>query len=124
MSTRCNVKIKMGKTVMWFYRHHDGYPSETGADLYTKIADAKNFTDMIQSLLNDNCYVITDQQHGDIEWMYEFNWETNSRIKTIQCELVRYACYEDGNNDYWEFIGNKAVGGYCDFVLNKTLGGY
>jgi len=136
MSTRCNVKIKMGKTVVWFYRHHDGYPSETGADLYGKIADSKNFTDMIQNLLNDACYEITDQQHGDIEWMYEFDWETETRIKHIQCANVEADLYtaiaDSDNNDNMIlakngdfFIGNgiEAVGGYCNFVLNRTLRG-
>lgn len=117
MSTRCNVKIKMGKTVVWFYRHHDGYPSETGADLYTKIADAKNCTDMIQSLLNDDCYEITDQQHGDIEWMYDFFWETETRIQMIQCRNV------DSVDNFYVGNGIEAVGGYCEFVLNGTLGG-
>lgn len=141
MSTRCNVKIKMGETVVWFYRHYDGYPSETGADLYTKIADAKNFTDMIQILLNDDCYEITDQQHGDIEWMYEFNWETETRIKHIQCanvvknELSNTAFAESvlseqtimilkEGGDFFCGNGFEAVGGYCEFVLNKSLGGH
>ncbi|MFW6172319.1 MAG: hypothetical protein ACOC5T_01045 [Elusimicrobiota bacterium] len=29
MSTRCNVKIVRGDSELWFYRHSDGYPSET-----------------------------------------------------------------------------------------------
>ena len=141
MSTRCNVKLKMGKTVVWFYRHYDGYPSETGADLYTKIADAKNFTDMIQSLLSDAFYELTDQQHGDIEWMYEFDWETETRIKQIQCanielewKLNKFSMNEDvyiknenikikEGGDFFCGNGIEAVGGYCNFVLNKTLGG-
>jgi len=121
MSTRCNVKIRMGETVVWFYRHYDGYPSETGADLYTKIADAKNFTDMTQSLLSDDCYEITDMKHGDIEWMYEFNWETETRIRSIQCNQENL---DSGKlSDFYSGTGIEAVGGYCNFVLDNSLGG-
>ena len=32
MGTRCNIKIETGDTMLWIYRHWDGYPAETGVD--------------------------------------------------------------------------------------------
>ena len=40
MSTRCNIKLKLGKSVVWIYRHSDGYLSGAGADIAEKLLAA------------------------------------------------------------------------------------
>mgnify|MGYP003136066772 CR=1 FL=1 len=113
MSTRCNVKIEMGKTIIWFYRHYDGYFSETGADLYTKIAESSNFTQFVEAMLKDHYYEITDQKHGDIEYMYEFKWRSENRIDQIACKHIKW----DGElGDFYTGARHEAVGGYCNFI--------
>lgn len=42
MSTRCNIKVKEGKDVLWFYRHSDGYPEGAMPTL-------KKFVDLMKS---------------------------------------------------------------------------
>ncbi len=42
MSTRANVIIKDEHTTLYFYRHSDGYPDCTGADLKEFVQDYKS----------------------------------------------------------------------------------
>jgi hypothetical protein len=38
MGTRCNIRLTWGDNRLYFYRHWDGYPAETGADLCIDLA--------------------------------------------------------------------------------------
>jgi len=119
MGTRCNIIIKIPawteqltynlpsgekatreheEDLLWVYRHWDGYPEETGADLLCladilltqdprSIRESKDVFKILQSMsiardLNYMLkskftipyslgkYEITTGQHGDIEWLY------------------------------------------------------
>ncbi len=94
MSTRTNIIITVGDTRVFLYRHCDGYPAETGADLYEKVSAAygtaeKHYADaaladrLVRALLSEYydpptyapeqhkpVYEITNGLHGDIEHVY------------------------------------------------------
>jgi len=104
MSTRCNIKIVEGNDTIWLYHHHDGYPRYLGAFLLTKFYE--RFKDKTQHLgINeianelihdkvDDEFEPTTGMHGDIEFLYEINADTQE----IKCFDVTYG--KDG--DYWK----------------------
>ena len=85
MSTRCNIKITepaIGKTV-WLYRHCDGYPAETGADLVQCVRAyfAYDCEMLAQFIMRHGIetdehtgfrmnYELTSNINGDIEHLY------------------------------------------------------
>ena len=103
MSTRCNIIIEHGSTRLYVYRHWDGYPSCTGADLLEKLQAARGpetahygrFTSsrFITALLTDMDeptvyrkarphYETTTEVHGDIDYLYRIRFD-NDRAPTI-----------------------------------------
>jgi len=87
MSTRTNILITYGQSRIYLYRHHDGYPANTGVDLVTKLRACEGSADkFLRALLSaqyddgHKVYELTSEVHGDIEWAYavEFN-RTQSR---------------------------------------------
>ena len=76
MGTRCNIKIETGDTMLWIYRHWDGYPAETGVDLARKLVNVKSAGEFITKLINDDAYEVTTEQHGDIEYLYNITFKT------------------------------------------------
>ena len=85
MSTRANININYGETCVWIYSHYDGYLSHRGYDLISNLRHSKNAKDFITRLLNQkdgcdlyrdgrNTYELTSQEHGDIEYLYTFNF--------------------------------------------------
>ena len=85
MSTRANININYGETCIWIYSHHDGYLSHRGYDLISNLTHSKNAKDFITRLLSQkeepslyrdgrNTYELTSQEHGDIEFLYTFNF--------------------------------------------------
>ena len=88
MSTRCNINIKIYNSNIWLYRHSDGYLSETGYNLACNLIHSKNAHTFLQNLLNENyekselrpaqnIYELTSSQHGDIEYLYTFDFSNN-----------------------------------------------
>jgi len=88
MSTRTNIKLTHGETVVVLYRHHDGYPAETGADLVTRLRLAgQSVNAFLQGLLDARydkasyedearrIYEITSAVHGDIDWAYAIEFD-------------------------------------------------
>ena len=86
MSTRSNILIKSGDTNIWIYRHMDGYLSETGYNLAVTLAHSRSYTDFMNTLLSykydpsiyrktEPVYGITTEQHGDIEYLYKFEFD-------------------------------------------------
>lgn len=76
MSTRANITINKGETKIILYRHHDGYPTETGIDILNKIKRNKTTIGLVSDLLSEsygdrNVYEIASEIHGDIEYNYE-----------------------------------------------------
>lgn len=90
MSTRTNILVTLGMTKIFIYRHCDGYPAETGADILEKLQTAGkqgfngrfvpgNFIgallgEMYEKQSYETCarhvYEITNDWHGDIEHAY------------------------------------------------------
>jgi len=104
MATRCNVKLTdySGNT-LWIYRHWDGYPAATGCHLSQvlkhKMGYSKGFSAFANALLEEryeqaSCepkprpvYEITEMEHGDIEWLYVFNFKGRGKDATIEVEV-------------------------------------
>ena len=97
MSTRANIKLINGDSIIWVYRHSDGYPSETGHDLAEKLKKSCcDFNELTAGILKDDAYRITTEQHGDIEYLYTIEFQAvingqgmNQEI-TFQCQKRDY----------------------------------
>ena len=85
MGTRCNVVINFGDTKIRIYRHYDGYLAITGEDILNKLSasnvrnyDTKkntiNIAQLVQSFLVDGNYRLESEQGGDLEYIYELNF--------------------------------------------------
>ena len=83
MGTRSNILIEYGSTKIFLYRHWDGYPEVTGYDL-ARILSRPNEPDkklgwagtFLTRLLEQDDYELTTDLHGDIEYLYQFNFST------------------------------------------------
>lgn len=95
MSTRCNIVLRFGKSVVYIYRHCDGYPAEVGGHLVEVIrasvahpsggwySAAGVAGKVLAALLGARyekasyedapraIYELTSDYHGDIEHAYE-----------------------------------------------------
>jgi len=90
MSTRTNVILQNDDCKVILYRHCDGYPEETGVDIYKKVKDAVDggkysaYGALLESFLAERykaeesisgkekaVYEITDSIHGDIDHLYK-----------------------------------------------------
>ena len=113
MSTRCQIKLTFGETKIWIYRHHDGNFAETGRDLYLKLNDA-TFTYFLNDLINDHKYEVTFMQHGDIEYQYEFEWSSETKLAKIKCSHIN----TDGTlkGDFFISSEDDCVYGFADFI--------
>ena len=98
MGTRCNIKISYGDNDIYIYRHWDGYLSQTGKDVYDKLQNSRkenysmgekdeasriNIPNFINSFLLDNRYELTTGVHGDIEYLYHFEFSTEALIQYL-----------------------------------------
>ena len=129
MGTRCNIRITYGNTNVYIYRHWDGYLSETGKDVYEKLQQSRvkeynlgaqeeaqkvNIINFINSFLHDNCYELTTGVHGDIEYMYHFEFNDASLIthltvyqynenRSVNDELVptTYSPWAEGQTSFY-----------------------
>ena len=88
MSTRSNVVIKSGETKIYLYRHSDGYLAEAGYNLACSLMHSNGFKSFLNSLLSQKyeadtirearaVYEFTTEQHGDIEYLYQFEFDVN-----------------------------------------------
>lgn len=123
MSTRANVIIKDAHTELYFYRHSDGYPECTGANLRRFVEGYK------AGFMRDNAaqsagWLIID---GHVEYLAQFKqgftgiptadrfsgWKVGAYEPTTQLhgdveyvyivdlEAMTLSCRETGNN-YWD----------------------
>ena len=108
MSTRSNILIKSGDTNIWIYRHMDGYLSETGYNLAVTLARSKSYTDFMNQLLSykynpsiyrkaEPVYEITTEQHGDIEYLYMFEFD-RSMSHFVKVQVFSIGWGENKNN--------------------------
>jgi len=84
MSTRCNVEIINGDSRTILYRHHDGYLSMTGADLYFRTINARHSAGklLVDLLTNhdEGHYELTTKIHGDIEHWYAIDFSGDAPV--------------------------------------------
>jgi hypothetical protein len=101
MSTRCNINIKIYNTNIWLYRHHDGYLSETGYNLACNLIHSKDAHNFLENLLSEKyeaselrpaqkIYELTSSQHGDIEYLYTFDFSNNHNWVNVYVEKLEY----------------------------------
>jgi hypothetical protein len=99
MGTRCNINIKIYSSNIWLYRHLDGYLSETGYNLACNLIHSKNAHTFLESLLNEKYeaselrpaekkYELTSSQHGDIEYLYTFDFSNNHNWVDVYVEKL------------------------------------
>lgn len=95
MSTRCNVRIEYGETRTWLYRHWDGYPEATGADIASKLQSSlSSATGLMRELLSagevtrlrgmEHDYEVTNGVHGDIEHVYVVRFDLDAGGVTVE----------------------------------------
>ena len=101
MGTRCNINIKNYNTNIWLYRHLDGYLSETGYNLICNLIHSKDAQSFLENLLNEKyeaselrpaqkIYELTSSQHGDIEYLYTFDFSNNHNWVDVYVEKLEY----------------------------------
>lgn len=114
MSTSANIVICHGDTKLVVYRHWDGYPAETGADIITKLREAIKgdgyrrttfaiVTDFVRSILNDtyeqqsyetkpkHVYDLMDVQTHGIEHYYVLNFRASVDDNGEDCVGIYHA---------------------------------
>ena len=102
MSTRANIKLINGDSIIWVYRHSDGYPAETGHDLAEKLRKScYDFNELTAGILKDDAYRITTEQHGDIEYLYTIEFENYG---SIQSGEITFCCKKAADYDSNEFV--------------------
>ncbi len=102
MSTRANIKLINGDSIIWVYRHSDGYPAETGHDLSEKLKKTcYDFNELTAGILKDDAYRITTEQHGDIEYLYTIEFENYG---SIQSGEITFLCKISVDYDSNEFV--------------------
>lgn len=174
MGTRCNIQIKMpeweeqltynlpsGEKAtrhhpeqnMWVYRHYDGYPEETGADLLCladilltqdqrsirtiedayKMLNGMSVTrDLNYRISNPSSipyslgrYQKTDQQHGDIEWVYTVMISPpQSSVRSIFVKTEEVS-WRDGtrkffSNHHYRNCGPRFPNQIADYLIGGT----
>ena len=84
MSTRANIVVHFGRTRIYLYRHHDGYPAETGADIVKALRQGKDADGFLHAILaqSDSAFEITNDIHGDVEWFYVLSF-TDSKAPQV-----------------------------------------
>ena len=108
MSTRANININYGETCIWIYSHYDGYLSHRGYDLISNLTHSKNAKDFITRLLSQkeepslyrdgrNTYELTSQEHGDIEFLYTFNFTDYPDGSDVNLIIHQITCTETKN---------------------------
>lgn len=141
MSTRCNIVVRCYKTVAYLYRHCDGYPAETGADLIEKMRAAIGTPDFymspegaadtfLRSLLSEHyeqqsyekaprpVYEITSDVHGDIEHLYTVTFPHRFDGAGPAPVEIRHAARP---SDWHEHGDGFAVERWCDGGARYTL---
>ena len=114
MATRSNTIIKLGRTKLIFYKHHDGYPSGVGKDLFDKLchynsnlSDEKtiNIEEFIQSMFFS--FDLVEEVSSDIDYLYILNFDANyncqkeDKYKFNYIKVDQDHKYGKGGSDYF-----------------------
>lgn len=91
MSTRCQIKVIANGKELMLYHHCDGYPEGVGMcllKLMERYKDGKQYRsdadDLLNLMITKGDFEITFANHGDIEFLYEMNFDK----KTVTCHSV------------------------------------
>lgn len=130
MATRCNIRVSDKENKLWIYRHWDGYPAGTGADLARQLKKAAKYDHdrlptFVRLLLDQRDeqqsyetepsrpYEITTGMHGDIEWLYEVSFGKLGIIVHVKEFKLR--------EDKWVDHGHLYLGAFRSFVAKDLL---
>jgi len=139
MSTRCNILIEDGPHKIWLYRHHDGYPADTGANIakvlkhlnIDRTSRASIFAPVTNALLAQRgpdygrgdgpsiLYEVTTEEHGDIEWRYDITRSPTGVvvIQVREFSWSRYhADYEFDQHRGWKIHSPRTVQAFRKYV--------
>lgn len=126
MSTRANIVLLELGNKIWLYHHCDGYPSYLG-DLLGKYLNrvvkqtGRFATDIANELIkcdsvlgtDDDGFELTNDRHGDIEYLYSINLETRTLTVdamepygTHHVQLYRY-CWDDDPKEFLEWCKTR-----------------
>lgn len=79
MSTRTQIRIISNGFHVDLYHHCDGYFEGVGEQLKLALAKNKDPFGFIEALtVEDSSYELTNTFHGDIEFFYEINFDSQS----------------------------------------------
>ncbi len=151
MGTRCMVIIKDGDTKINLYRHWDGYLSETGYDLATRLfhcfnkttgyASASKFFDIVFNAQrtpyihdepNKRQYELTNQIHGDVDFIYRFTFD-EYRSGAVNVNINERTAFKADGKHEWETVWSAPVllnaedgrdedaSAFVDFMLNQKI---
>jgi|TARA_R110000824_G_scaffold25767_3_gene89377 hypothetical protein len=125
MSTRANIKLTFGKNQLWLYAHYDGYPEHRGVDLATVLKVAWGTHSVGESPVDDQWFYndvvstvaallikrstssgdkieITNQEHGDIEYLYEISANPDG-LTGLHFQVSVVSRDEYGDNEHKDF---------------------
>lgn len=112
MSTRANIIINDydSNSSVILYSHCDGYPEGVGKNLCDIIYNYESthlkcksfgiFLDIIRS--NDFHYEITDDIHGDIEFLYIVNLYPTENYNQVFCYKALQLWEDNYYKDWWK----------------------
>ena len=94
MSTRANILLLETGNKLWLYHHFDGYPHYLGNRLMKIMEQHKehkwlNIYDLANEMIKDtedNGFEITENRHGDIEYLYIINVE-EQKITCVETDF-------------------------------------
>lgn len=129
MGTRTNIIVKHGSTKIYFYRHYDGYPAATGADLVEKLRDCETdiVGNFVAKLLAERyestsykqaqpVYELTTEVHGDIEYVYCIEFPVERGVR----QEMMASCVHRQSGEDPDVAAARAEG--CVGHVNRLIG--
>lgn len=120
MSTRANILLLETGNKLWIYHHSDGYPSYLGDALMKIMQKHKEHkwldiyelaNEMIKNEQDDG-FEITNDRHGDIEYIYIINVEEQS----IVCRKTSFdSIYNDTTIIEAKYSNDEDIQKWFDF---------
>lgn len=123
MSTRTNIQIfNNDELIVSLYRHMDGYPAETGADLVEKAISAIYPDRLAAALLkskyeDDRPIYQVSGIHGDIEHFYRVIFSSGNK-PTITIEHAERTTWSQEVDEWIENRKTYTMEGFIKFVVN------
>ena len=119
MSTRANVIIKDGRSTVYLYRHSDGYPEVTGADLKAFVKDYQSGAMRLDTMQSSGWLIV----RGHKEYLEKpFTGKPDISDKFSGWKVGAYECTDQlhGDVEYIYIIDLVA----CELDAYQTKSGY